>query len=134
MRYRVFAALSTVPQTLAVADELLGLARKSDASDPHPLAACTAVVLASALAQAIHLRLRMEAKSVSFETGIALEDTDPWRLSRREVPFQRKLLGLPEVCSHGLFELQRNAPELRALSELITLRNQLVHIEEEPTE
>src|SRR6266566_4673169 len=25
MRYRVFAALSTVPQTLAVADELLGL-------------------------------------------------------------------------------------------------------------
>lgn len=133
-RYRVFAALSTVPQTLQAADELLSLARKHDASNRHPLAACAAVMLASALAQAIHLRLRMEAKSVSFDAEVALEDTTPWRLSLQGVPFRKKLLELPEVCSQGHFELRRNAPQVRALVELVALRNRLMHIEEEPTE
>ncbi len=132
-RYRAIVTVSSAPQTLEAATRLAELSEAPDDTD-NPIPACVAVLLASALAQGIHTRLRTEAHQQAFQTSTAIEDTDPWRLSLQNVAFRKKLLELPRVCSLGRFALRPDSLHVQALENLVTLRNRLVHIEEEPSE
>ena len=126
--YRVSLQISTAEQTLKKADIVLSLAATSP-EIATTLSACAVVILAASLEQGILAALSSAAANCAAEEGVRISDTPHAPLSRSSL--RRKMQEVPKVLTGGRFQLNPGSRHTKALHELITLRNKLVHIDEE---
>ena len=125
--YRFAIGINTVQATLHHATELIELSQK------HPeytklLSACAVAVLASAFQQGIRWTLQVVAHNMSAEDDIPLNDTSSAKLLDKS--FREQMLELPGLISSGEFAINEREPLARALNNLITCRNKLMHIDD----
>jgi hypothetical protein len=128
---RVFTYLSSVPAMLEKAQSLIAL------TELHPdskatLAACATLVLAAALDQGTLTFLDHAAAFHGYLDGKAATTTKFAELANDSL--RNRFSRLPELMTKGKLALDRRNPQVRLLHELITARNDLMHIYEEPRE
>src|SRR5258708_36368361 len=123
---RVIASLSTVPQMLDEADFLIALCEAHRAKgDNHrkTLAASAAVVLAVCLDQGTLCVL--DAAAQTAQASEALQEVAAFRALVSE-SLRRRVVRLPEVLTSAKFQLDSRCLHVRAIHDLITLRNDLM--------
>ena len=131
MHYRVVASFSTAPQMLAEAEFLIGLAEAHPVGvDFHQttLAASAALILAVTLDQGT-LNVLDHAAKVAQATDARRQAADIQDLLSESL--RRRVIRLPEVLTNSKFQLDGTSRQVRALHDLITLRNDLMHVNEE---
>lgn len=121
--------MTTFPYLLEKAKSLLSLcAGHSETADI--LSACAAIILAAALDQGTRDVLSLAALNYAMEHDIQVSDT-PHAMTLRET-LRKRMLHTPEVLTDGEFQLQSSSSFTEALHALISLRNELMHVADEP--
>lgn len=113
---------------LEKADALAALAERH-LEDEGTLAACIVVILAEALEQGT--RTALDSMAIQIAVARELEDAENPALVLRGQSLRRRIIELPFVPSDGKLKSDSRRPELRAIHELITLRNDLMHVTEQ---
>jgi hypothetical protein len=131
MDFKLVQSLSTVPTMLDEAAALLALARGTDPAKRQrgTLAASAAVVLAVSLDQGTLAVLDTAARTAQAGGDRPLARSIKEKLSES---LRRRVVQLPEIVTGGKFRLNGENGHVRALHDLITLRNALLHVFEEP--
>jgi hypothetical protein len=126
---RFVGGFSTVPAMFDNADFLLALGEaNSEKQHQTILAASAAVVLAVCLDQGTLFVLDI-ADQTAHAAGAQSEVAALRALLGDK--FRRRVMRLPEVLTNSTFQLAPRSPEVRAIHDLITLRNELMHVTEE---
>ena len=131
MQYRIISSISTLPQMLAEADFLIELA---EAQPPNgnfhrgTLAGSAAVLLAVGLDQGT-LSVLDTAAQTADAIGVATAAARYRDLHQDSL--RRRVVLLAEVKSSLQFRLDHRSPHVRALHDLVSLRNDLMHVTEE---
>lgn len=120
--------ISTIEVTRHKAEEVLSLANQHPDAAPA-LVASAIIILAAALEQATRSVLSDEAKRIAMEEEINYSETLPGKLYKKSLWL--RIESIPLVLTHGQFRLISENPIAEQLRELVTLRNRLVHINEE---
>lgn len=122
-------SLSTVETTRGEARKLLKLCEKNKESQ-SALAGCCIILLAAALDQSTSTILKDKAMNqVNAENDI-FEETESGKLSKESL--RTRFLSLPFILSEGKYDINRNSQYTKLIHDLISLRNQLAHVEELP--
>jgi len=127
MRIHQTSSFSTSPQTIIHAERLLAIAEER-MEDSIPLLGCSILLLATALEQSLTTTL----KGLSLHYDAA----ELWDLSNQAADLQDKSLwfrlkATPEILVNP-FTLNPRSETVCFLRDVVTRRNALVHIEEEP--
>jgi hypothetical protein len=122
--------LSTAEQTMKEAEGLLSLAQ-TNPKQLRSLAACATILLAVALEQSMKTIISFQAECVAIEEDVPIEETAYYQLLKE--PLREKLQTLPDLLTAGEFRLNYGSGIITQLERLITKRNKLVHIDEQPT-
>jgi hypothetical protein len=128
-KYKFVLQLSTVQYIINKAKDISLLAG-SQPENADALAACVAVMLATALDQGTRDVLSGRMVNYAYEHDISYSDT-PYTAILKDTP-RKRMQQMPEVLTDGRFKLKFNCPHVQALHDLINLRNQLLHISDEP--
>jgi hypothetical protein len=129
--YRVIASYSTVPQMLDEADFLLALVDAPSSKEgfhKRTLAASAAVVLAVCLDQGTLCVLDTAAQTALATKATKEASAFEALLSES---LRRRVVRLPEVLTNSKFQLDSRSLQVQAIHALITLRNDLMHVNEE---
>ncbi|NLG96423.1 MAG: RMD1 family protein [Chloroflexi bacterium] len=124
-----FVQLSTVEELRDKASKLLLLARKHP-KEADILSSCASVVLATALDQGINDVLYSIAAQYANENETLIDET-PYEKNINDT-FRNRMLDLPEVLSGGKFTLNKQSQYIKQINTLISLRNRLMHIIDDP--
>src|SRR6266496_4169728 len=123
--YRRLIQLSTVEQTLEKAGEVLSLAQ-IHTEEANLLSACASIMLAASLEQGTRAVLEGAAARYAVENEVDISQT-PYSAVRHE-SLRRRMVLTPQLLSDGKFRLRTRNKYVEALHDLISLRNELVHI------
>jgi hypothetical protein len=128
-RFEVYSHVLTSDGSMAAARSLMSLAgeRREHAS---ALAASAALAIASALEQDVHSCYRGVVESRGFDNRDDLPQALPDDFEHMSL--RHKMRTLPAWLTNGRMELNRRSPYVDALHDLITLRNALLHVVDEP--
>jgi hypothetical protein len=127
LHYRFIGSFSTVEIMLDKADFLIALG-EAYPTEKDTLAASAAIILAICLDQgtlgvldmAVQTAQAVDAPREAAAFKALLSDS-----------LRRRVVGLPELLTNSKFHLDKRSVQVRAIHDLITLRNDLMHVYEE---
>jgi len=122
------ATVTVVDAACQDADALLSIAKR------HPekaslLLGCSVVVLATTLDQGIRTVLSSKVAEWAIEEGT--DSNNPYTALLKQC-FRLRMLQAAELLTENKFQLNPDCHHTKALHDLITLRNELAHVYDEP--
>ena len=127
--FRIYVHISSYTTTIERVGQLRSLAAEHH-DLCNVLAACSAFLLAVGLDQGVTASLVGAGNSWSIGRNPG-NDPNPFDQLLCQ-SLRTRVMQAPELLSQGRYSLKRPSREVAALHELITLRNNLAHIPEEP--
>lgn len=121
---------SLVEGMLKMADELLSLAAERT-NHEKALAACATMILAVALEQGVMNTLQFKAKTYAYHNNVDITETPYEALLKEDTSLRKRMVELPKVLSDGNYQLDPASPYFQRLHDLISRRNELLHIQDE---
>lgn len=122
--------LSTVPAMMDEIDALFAVAEKNDSS-AKSIAACVTVMLAAALDQGTLTVLGSASAQEMRRAGREVPGPGPCTLLYQE-SLRKRIVRLPEVMSRNRFRLKTESVHVTRLHDLVSARNELMHVLEDP--
>lgn len=119
---------SSWPEMLQMADEILALA-KEQKKPARALAACATVILAATLEQGVMDKLQFTIKNYAVKNKVDASETPFSKLT--EESLRHRMVKLPRILSDGKYQLDPNSEVVRALHELVSVRNELLHLKDD---
>jgi hypothetical protein len=129
MSIEFHVSFARAPRTLERCEALLALAEDRP-SERNMLSTVTSLVCASALEHFIAATIANEGFNYCNMNRVAIHET-PFSPLRNE-SFRIRLMRLPEVVSSGRYLLDSRNVFVRHLHDLIDLRNEFMHLSDEP--
>jgi len=130
MRFRMQFTLSSAPNTVKRAAQIIALAEQPEGPDQDTLLGCAMLLLAVALDQALTTHLRMLSDFYQSE-GDHPPVPNPAEVLQ-ESSFKARLFRTPEISHIYPARLRANSDYVDYLTELIDRRNSLMHFAEHP--
>jgi hypothetical protein len=125
-------SITSFPQTMARARELLDIAQKLP-EHSNTLAAAATIFLVTALEQSIDSSLEIEI--TQSRSQLASGKVNPQHVAKLDdfnnSTLRNRMAHLPNVLTRGKSDLNPNDPHLKLLHKMISIRNKLTHISEE---
>ncbi len=128
--YTVAISLNSVEQTFSAAENLLTHAGSAPVELQPSIAAGASLALAASLEQAVFSALSsFKANLLAATSGAAEHGDDFSRIEHCRTLWSR-VSGLPSMLSEGVLRLDPSDRDVKALKELVNLRNDMMHVDE----